>query len=242
MPTLNDNVPLWDCKIRSEYLYDLQSHHGEYTNCSVFGAASVYGRAIGFHVLTHRGAQIARLPISALVHKEHDPHLPLHHLQLWDCFSYEFSVTQFDYLSEMRCKVILRDKQVYNGTYMFTIDWYGNNDSEEPGEDGHKNSHIVALDCGCYSAQPNNRMIWHEPSCGTDPWRIDRDERPDYLINTHKWKCEIDSKWTAEDSYAYFYEDNIIDKAFAELSQEERVELARLRARRDVGWPEENNE
>ncbi len=238
MAELNVDLPIWDCKIRSEYLYDLESHHGEYEFVCVFGLASVYGRALGFHLMTHRGAQLARIPISAIVHKEHDPHIPLHHLQLWDCFSYDVSITAFDFIGEMRCKVILRDKLILDGTYMFTVDWYGNNDAEEPGEDGHKNAHVIALDCGCYAAQPNNRIIWREPSLVSDPWRPELGERPAYLTNTHKWKCEIDSKWTAEDSYAFFYDDNyLLEPGEKFLDPETRIKLGRLRALKDAEWP-----
>lgn len=237
MPELNANVPVFDCLVRKEYLYDLEEHHGEYETVTVFGLASVAGRALGFHVLTERGAQIARLPLSALTFKEHAPHLPLHYLQLWDCFAYDVAVIDFSWLSEMRVQVILRDRQVYGGIYMFTVDWFGNNDSEEPGEDGHKNAHVTQLECGCIAAQPNNRMIWHEPSVITSPCNLRRGERPDYLINTHKWKCEIDSKWTADDSYRMFYD----DKNHGErLTQEQRVEFARLRALSDAHWPEES--
>lgn len=207
MAFLNEDVPLFYCKVRSEYLYDLQSHHGKYESIVVFGLASVQGRALGFHGITQQGAQLARLPISALVHKEHPAHLPLHYLQLWDCFSCDVSVHKFSYLNLMRCKVILRDKQIFEGAYQFTVDWCGNNESEDPGEGGHKNAHIIALDCGCFAAQPNNRIIWKEPSFLTNTVCLEKGERPQYLTNSHVWKCEIDAKWTAEDSYRMFYED-----------------------------------
>ena len=238
MPELNADIPIFDCLVRAEYLYDLQKGHGSYESCSVFGLSSVSGRAIGFHILTEQGAQIARLPISAFTFKEHDPHLPLHYLELWDCFSYYVSVTDFDWLHEMRVQVALRDKQVVEGSYMFTIDWFGNNASEEPGEDGHKNAHVIQLDCGCIAAQPNNRILWHEPSFITNPKKLHKGERPDYLINTHKWKCEIDSKWVAEDSFRYFYEDhNLALEEGESLSMQGKKELARLRALKDVNWP-----
>lgn len=239
MPELNADVPVFSCFVRSEFLYDLQSHHGEYEEVTVFGLASVQGRALGFHVLTERGAQIARLPLSALTFHKHDSHLPLHYLQLWDCFAYDVSVTKFSWLEEMRVKVVLRDRQFFDGSYMFTVDWYGNNDSEEPGDDGHKNAHVIQLDCGCIVAQPNNRIIWHEPSSITDPYRLDKGDRPGYLINTHKWKCEIDSKWTAEDSYKMFYDDHNLE--FGDLTAGDRAKFAVLRAKRDLNWPEEDN-
>jgi hypothetical protein len=239
MSELNVDVPVFGCEIRKEYLYDLQTGHEEYVHATVFGLASVQGRALGFHVLTEHGAQVARLPLSALTFKEHAPHLPLHYLQLWDCFAYDVSVIDFSWLHEMRVQVILRDKQIYEGSYMFTVDWYGNNDSEEPGDDGHKNAHVIQLDCGCIAAQPNNRVLWHEPSVITSPCDLEKGQRPDYLINTHKWKCEIDSKWTTDDSYRMFYEDKLHGDG-QKLDQAARIELARRRALADTNWPEEN--
>jgi len=240
LPELNEDVPVFDCLVRSEYLYDLTSHHGEYESGTVFGIASLKGRALGFHFLTDRGAQLARLPISALTFKEHDPHLPLHYLELWDCFSYEVAVTDFDWLHELPVKVIIRDKQVFDGTYLFTVDWYGCPEAENPGADGHKNAHIIQLECGCMAAQPNHRIIWSEPSMIVNPYRIEKGDRPDYLINTHTWKCEIDSRWTAEDSYKMFYDDN--DLEGEDISQADKVELSRLRALKDVNHPKYEEE
>ncbi len=83
-------------------------------------------------------------------------------------------------------------------------------------------------------------MIWHEPSFITDPYRIDQGERPEYLVNTHKWKCEIDSRWTAEDSYRMFYQDHNLDGE--NFTQEKRIELAKLRALLDSNFPDSEKE
>lgn len=157
-----------------------------------------------------------------------------------NCFSYDFSVVPFSWLSEMRCQVILRDRQILEGTYYATVGWYGNNDSEEPGEAGLKDGHIVFLDCGCITCQPNSRIIFHEPSFITNPYKIREGERPDYLTQTYKFKCEIDSRWTAEDSYKMFYDDNDLDGS--DISQADRVELSRLRALKDVNHPDYEKE
>jgi len=235
MSFLNDDAPPIYCRVRAEYLYDLQSHHGEYEDVVVFGVSSIHGRAIGFHVITQQGAQLARVPISALVHKEHDPHLPLHYLELWDCFSYQVAVHQFNYLNLMRCKAILRDKQIIEGSYLYTIDWYGNHDAENPGDGGFKNAHVIALDCGCYCALPNNRIIWHLPGFLSNPVRPELGERPEYLTNSQIFKCEIDEKWTVEDSYKMFYEDKSLEPG-EKLSPEKRAELAKLRVLKDTNW------
>ena len=66
MPTLNVNIPRFYCLLRKEFLYDGQAHQGELVKVCVFGGASVYGHALGFHVLTENGAVIWRLPLHAL--------------------------------------------------------------------------------------------------------------------------------------------------------------------------------
>lgn len=93
---LNASIPEFHCLLREEFLYNLESHHGGFVPVCVFGIASVSGRALGFHVLTEGGAQIARVPIHALLHKREAPDLPLDHLQLWNCFSYDVAVTEVD--------------------------------------------------------------------------------------------------------------------------------------------------
>ncbi len=87
---------------------------------------------------------------------------------------------------------------------MFTLDWCGSETAEDVGEGGHKNAHILRLDNGCFAAQPNNRMLWYEPAFITRPYASG--ERPDYVTNSHIWKCEGISKWATEDSPAMFYD------------------------------------
>jgi hypothetical protein len=197
MATVNIDVPRFYCYLRKEFLYDGVSHHGELIQVCVFGVSSLYGKALGFHILTNEGAVVWRLPIHALCHKPDAPLMPLDYLQLWDCFSYEITCTEFQRLSSSRVKVNLKDKTWSGGQYMFTLDWYGSEDAEEAGEGGHKCAHIVALDNGNFCAQPNNRMQWFCPAFVT-PFQ----EKPDYLTNTRSWKVEREQ----ETSSGYFYD------------------------------------
>jgi len=209
MATLNDNFPATQAFLRSEFLYDLDSEKsGEFVPCIVFGVSSVQHRAIGFHVMTELGAQIARLPIHALCWKKGADIQPLDHLELWDCFSYNFAVHAYMHLSRNRCKVMLKDKKMYDGEYVTTIDWFGSEYAENPGEIGHKCAHIIKLDNGNFAAQPNNRILWADPSFITEPFK----KKPDYYINSHVWKCENTGKWVTEDSQAFFYEINTTDE------------------------------
>ncbi len=196
MATLNISIPRFYCLLRKEFLYDGKHHHGEYVKVCVFGIASLHGRALGFHILTESGATFWRLPIHALCHVAGAPIMPLDHLQIWDCFSYDVTATCFDRLSEIRLRAYLKDKHWYDGRYLFTIDWYNSEDAEEAGEGGHKCAHLIALDNGNYAALPNNCLQWLDPAFVT-PYQ----QRPDFLINTHTWKVEQGGITTDEYSY-----------------------------------------
>jgi hypothetical protein len=198
LPTLNTNIPRFYCLLRKEFLYDGQAHQGEFLKVCVFGVASVYGRALGFHVLTENGAVIWRLPLHALCHKPEAAAQPLDRLQFWDCFSYEVSCTVFERLRECRVRVQLKDQSWEGGQYMFTLDWYGHEDAEEAGDGGHKCAHLIALDNGNFAAQPNNRLQWFCPAFVT-PFK----EKPDYVTNTGVWKVERETETTA----GFFYDD-----------------------------------
>lgn len=195
------SIPIFKAYLRNEFLFNLEEQHGEFTPVQVFGLTSLPGRAVGFSVMTDGGAQIARIPVHALVHKEDTPNLPLDWLELWDCFSYQAQAVCYDYLHEMKCKVFLKDKQWYEGQYKFTIDWVGGDYAEEASE--YKCGHVIALDNGCFAIQPNNRIYWTgDPSFITRPLQ----EFPGYKVNTYNWKCENANKWVTEDSDKFFYQ------------------------------------
>ncbi len=198
LPTLNTNIPRFYCLLRKEFLYDQQSHHGEFVKVCAYGAASIYGRALGFHVVTEEGAAINRLPIHALCHKAEAPKVPLDWLQFWDCFSYEVTAIIYDRLADARVRLRMKDGTFEGGQYLFTLDWYGHEDAEEAGDGGNKCAHVIALDNGNFAAQPNNRLQWFCPAFIT-PFK----QKPDYVTNTHVWKVERETETTS----GYFYDE-----------------------------------
>lgn len=208
MPELNVNVPTTYCSVRAEYLYNLKRRKGRFIPCAIFGVSSIQARAIGFHCLLENGAVIYRLPLSAFVHKTSAPNLPLDHLELWDCLSRDVVCTEYEMLRGLRVTVVLKDRKKYNGVCLYTLDWHNSSWSDNPGEGGHKCAHIIALDNGCYAAQPNNRIQWHEPSFVTVPFP----ERPDYETNDHVWSVENKGqKWHTENSQRMFYDLEVIE-------------------------------
>ena len=108
---------------------------------------------------------------AAFFQKEFDrdavPDMQVDTLQLWNSFSYYPSVHHFSYyLTSQRGKYFGKDKKLYYGEYLFTIDWchpesniLDTDHSEIPHE--HKCGHVLALDNGNYAIQPNNRILWN---------------------------------------------------------------------------------
>jgi hypothetical protein len=162
MSYLNANIPPIYCKIRKEYLYDLDpKYNKESEECVIFGIASIAGRAILFHIMLPNGAVYYRLPISAFFQKRFSrtevPDMSVDELQLWNCFSYYPAVTYFDFLGGQRGTFFGKDKGLYSGTYLFTIDWahpdsniLDTDHSEIPQE--HKCAHILELNNGNYAS------------------------------------------------------------------------------------------
>ena len=208
MAYLNADIPPIYCKVRTEYLYDMDEARRGEKDCVIFGIASISGRALLFHIMLPNGAIYYRLPISAFFQKHLQrtevPDMQVDSLQLWNCFSYYPSVHKFNLLSNVNCKYRGKDKNFYKGTYLFTVDWahpetnvLDVEHSEIPQE--HKCAHIIQLDNGNYAAQPNNRILWHINSYTTD------NDWPDYKVQNTIWSVE-GSDWVTEDTDKMFYD------------------------------------
>ena len=127
MSYLNANLPPIYCKVRKEYLYDLDKNKRGELECVIFGLTSISGRALLFNIMLPNGACYWRLPISAFFQKSFDrtqvPDMHVHELELWNSFSYWPSVHCFDWLDGVNGKYLGLDKKFYHGKYLFTIDW-----------------------------------------------------------------------------------------------------------------------
>jgi hypothetical protein len=132
------------------------------------------------------------------------PDMSVDELQLWNCFSYYPAIINFNFLSGQRGTFFGKDKELYSGTYLFTIDWahpdsniLDTDHSEIPQE--HKCAHILELNNGNYASQPNNRILWNIPSYTT------KVNKPDYKVQTTYWNVE-NKEWKTDDSDAMFYD------------------------------------
>jgi hypothetical protein len=209
MSYLVSNLPPIQCYIKKEYLYDLEKGFGEFEPCVWVSVKSIKGRALYIEsLISNYGALFDKLPISAYVWRtdiKEDEQLPLDFLEIWDSFSYNISVIEKSTLKGLQCKVFMKDKKMYDGEYMFTIDSCHSDPNElnvslsqTPNE--HKSFNIIKLDNGQFAAQPNNRVLFYDQSLTPKGVTI-----PDFKVSTKEFMCENGLKWSAGENDDFFY-------------------------------------
>jgi hypothetical protein len=203
MPILNANIPAFKALCRKSHFTKDKSDADTYLNVYVFGIQSIQGKILTFHVMTDDGMLRSRVPISEIFIKPAINDVPFYFKQLWDCFSENVSVIQYDWLREHRADIILRDRKIISAQYILTIDWYDNPYSDEPSD--YKCGHLMKADDGYLLLMPNNRMLWHDSNWIT--------KKPEDL-NIFKVDSELPSvenicdKWMADDSDKFYYDIN----------------------------------
>jgi hypothetical protein len=177
----------------------------------IFGVASMQGRSPLFHFLMEDGAVWWRMPISAFCAEPGVPEVDIHDLVLWNSFSSQISVTEFEAMRHMRMTYVARSGEFVNGKYLFTLDWHSPDTnqinagfSENPGQ--HKCGHVILRNDGNYAIQPNNRVRLFDPSFTTKHGTL-----IERLINTRLWDVEDADKWRTSDDDRYEYGIDIID-------------------------------
>lgn len=157
---MNVNIPLIYTHVRlSELTQDEQTGLVE---CRIFGACSLPGRAILFHVQLNNGAVYYRLPISSFRETIFsDPQFKLSQLQPWDCPSSEMEVITYHWLANQLVECLKLDN--VQGKYITTFDWQGPGTTAEIAHE-HKCLHLIKLNNGQFALQPNNYLLWMEKS------------------------------------------------------------------------------
>ena len=127
MSFLVANLPPIHCFIRKEFLYNFEKGQGEYEPCIWVSIKSLRSQAFRIEAYLPRyGALYDKLPLNAFVSREDnlntDDFLSLDTLQIWDCFSYDIAVIQKAFLRNLSCKFYAKDKEFYQGDYLFTVD------------------------------------------------------------------------------------------------------------------------
>jgi len=202
MSKLNSNIPYFKCLIRESYFTKDNNDRDKFHNGYAFGIQSVSGKILTFHVMTDYGMLRSRVPISEIYIKEPVNDVPYHYKQLWDCFDNNVSVVTYDYLKDLRCRVILKDKSLVWATYMFTVDWYDNPYSDEPTD--YKCGHVLVSDDGYLLCMPNNRIVWKDSNWITKDFPIDMKR---IKVDNELLQVEtVSDKWVSEDGDSFYYD------------------------------------
>jgi hypothetical protein len=116
------------------------------------------------------------------------------------------TVVQKVFLKNLTGKFYAKDKNWYQGNYMFTVDHAAPDHNvmdltyTEWPED-HKSYNFIELDNGQYSAQPNNRCIFFDAASNPKELLF-----PDFKVATKKYVVEHNPKWALGDTDTVMYE------------------------------------
>ena len=128
--------------------------------------------------------------------------MPLGHLQMWDCLSYNIEPICKSFLRDRNCQVLLPNKKLMPGQYMFTLDTYGQfTMAETPNE--HKSYNFVKLENGQFCCYPNNRMQFFDKS-----YTPAEPSRPDFKTSTKYYFAEDEDKLSFYDATEFMYTDS----------------------------------
>jgi hypothetical protein len=199
---LNSNIPSFKALVKKSYFTKDINDTDEYYNVYVFGIQSVSGKILTFHVLTDSGMLRSRVPLSEIYTKIPTNDIPFNYKQLWDCFSENVAVIEYDFLAFHRAQVVLRDGTKVWATYILTIDWYNNPYSDEPSD--YKCGHVLESDDGYLLCMPNNRIFWKDSNFVTKPLPNDLKQ---FKVDTDLASVENQSdRWVAEDTNSFYYD------------------------------------
>ena len=84
MAYLNANLPIINCLIRNEFLFNHEKGHGEFTPADVHSVASIQGRSPLFEAFLENGVNWTRRPIHAFAWNKKAEVLPLYDIRF--CF------------------------------------------------------------------------------------------------------------------------------------------------------------
>ena len=199
---LNSNIPSFKALVKKSYFTKDIKDTNDYYNVYVFGIQSVSGKILTFHALTDSGMLRSRVPLSEIYTKIPTNDIPFNYKQLWDCFSENVAVVEYDFLAFHRAQVVLRDSTKVWATYIFTIDWYNNPYSDEPSD--YKCGHVLESDDGYLLCMPNNRIFWKDSNFVTKPLPEDLKQ---FKVDTDLASVENQSdRWVAEDTNSFYYD------------------------------------
>ena len=199
------NLPMYPVLVDKSYLYNGKKGHGEYMRGYWVSVKAQKHGALLFETLLENGALYDKLPISAFVtHEDAKPKHKLHELALWDVDAWNITTIVKDNIRHLDC-VVRIGKEMVPAEYICTVDQCDADGSlltscaSIPRE--HKSMNLLALmdGSGQVASQPNNRILWTDPSLThvKDPPDFEACDEV-YFSNTNENYCLTD---------AWFYED-----------------------------------
>jgi hypothetical protein len=199
---LNSSIPNFKALVKKSFFTKDEKDSNEYYNVYVFGIQSFAGKILTFHVITDSGMLRSRVPISEIYTKVPTNDIPFYYKQLWDCFSENVAVVEYEFLAFHKAQVVLRDGSKVWATYILTIDWYNNPYSKEPSD--YKCGHLLESDDGYLLCMPNNRIFWKDSNFVTKPLP---DDLKQFKVDTELPSVENQSdRWVAEDTNSFYYD------------------------------------
>lgn len=202
MAVLNHNIPSFKGFVRQSYLTKNEKDKDTFVSVYVFGIQSCSGKILTFHIMTDSGMARSRVPISEIYTKIPTNDIPFHFKQLWDCFSENVTVTEYDFLAFHRAQIVLKNGTKVWGTYILTVDWYKNPFSDEPSD--YKCGHVFESDEGYLMCMPNNRIFWKDSNWVTK--KLPEDLKV-FKVDTELLSVENQSdRWVSEDTDSFYYD------------------------------------
>jgi len=202
MGLYNENIPSFKGFIRKSYMTKNQEDSEIFIAVYCFGIQSNAGTILTFHVMTDDGMVRSRVPLSEIYTKIPTNDIPFNYKQLWDCFSNNVSVIEYQFLAYHRAQIVLRDGSKVWGTYMFTVDWFDNPYSDEPSD--YKCGHVFESDEGYLLCQPNNRLFWKDSNWVTK--KVPEDLKQ-FKVDNEIISVENQSdRWVTEDTDSFYYD------------------------------------
>jgi hypothetical protein len=130
------------------------------TRAVLHGVCARLGQVILGHVLLETGAHWTGVPIHGIFCKENvSTEFDLKSIQPWGAMGEEINVCHLPYLEGLRIEIF--NKKWLGRSTGIIIDW---NDGFSRHPEQHKPLHLLQMDTGHYSLQPNNYIRWSDPS------------------------------------------------------------------------------
>jgi hypothetical protein len=116
------------------------------------------------------------------------------------------AIIQKAFLKNLSCKFYAKDKNFYEGEYLFTVDHSAPDlniidTSYAEWPEDHKSFNFVQLDNGQFAAQPNNRCLFLDAASNPKELKF-----PDFKVCTKKYIIEQKPKWALGDTNTVMYE------------------------------------